>query len=103
MTTFDEREAAFEKKYAHDAEMRFKAEARADRKIALWAAEKLGKTEAEVSAYVTDVIRADMEEAGSEDVVRKIAGDLGPLTTASAVRELYARYLAEAKAELIEA
>ncbi|MCA0044745.1 DUF1476 domain-containing protein [Celeribacter litoreus] len=103
MTTFDEREAAFEAKYAHDAEMRFKAEARADRKIALWAAEKLGKTADAAEAYVVEVIRADMEEAGAEDVVRKITADVGAMTTADEVRALYSAYLKEAKAELVEA
>lgn len=102
MTTFDEREAAFEKKFAHDAEMQFKAEARADRKIAAWAGEKLGKSAAEIDAYAKEVIRADMEEAGAEDVVAKLAADLGDASNADEIRATYAQFLSESKAELAE-
>ena len=69
MTTFDERESAFENKFAHDEEMKFKAEARRNKLLAHWAAELLGKTGAEVEAYATEVIKADFEEAGDDDVV----------------------------------
>lgn len=76
MSTFDERENAFEAKYAHDAEMQFKAEARRNRKLALWAAEKMGMSSAETETYVAAVIVSDLEEEGSEDVFRKVMGDL---------------------------
>ena len=75
MTTFDDREDKFEKKFAHDAELRFKAEARRNKLLGLWAAELLGKTGADAEAYAKEVIRADFEEAGDEDVFRKLRGD----------------------------
>jgi len=76
MTRFDERENAFEAKFAHDSELQFKAEARRNKIVAHWAAGLLGKTDDEISAYVGEVIRSDMKESGSEDVVRKLAADL---------------------------
>lgn len=75
MTTFDKRQEGFESKFAHDEELRFKATARRNRLLGQWAAEKLGKTGDDVQAYVREVIRADMEQAGEEDVFRKIRGD----------------------------
>ncbi|WP_425409212.1 DUF1476 domain-containing protein [Hyphococcus sp.] len=75
MTTFDDREDKFEKKFAHDAELRFKAEARRNKLIGLWAAELLGKTGADAESYAKEVIKADFEEAGDEDVFRKIRKD----------------------------
>ena len=77
MTTFDERKNAFESKFAHDAEMQFKAEARRNKLVGLWAAELLGKSGDAAAAYALEVIKSDFEEAGHEDVVRKLAGDLG--------------------------
>ncbi|SFI67829.1 DUF1476 domain-containing protein [Celeribacter neptunius] len=100
MTTFDEREAGYENKFAHDATTRFKLESRADRKLAHWAGAQLGKTGAVLEAYVRDVIRADLKEAGAEDVIAKVTEDLGPAATAMTVREKYAAFLADAKAEL---
>jgi hypothetical protein len=76
MTTFDKREDAFEKKYAHDEELRFKAEARRNKRLGLWAAEKLGLAGAEAEAYAKAVVLADFEEAGDHDVFRKVRGDL---------------------------
>lgn len=75
MTTFDDRQDKFEKKYALDAELRFKAEARRNKLLGLWAAELLGKTGDDASAYAKEVIKADFEEAGDEDVFRKVRGD----------------------------
>ena len=86
MPTFEERENAFENKYAHDAEMQFKAEARRNKLLGLWAAELLGKTGAEAEAYAVEVVKADFEEAGHEDVVRKLVGDLGDLAEEAAIR-----------------
>ena len=102
MSTFKDRENAFENKYAHDEEMKFKAEARCNRLLGLWAADLLGKSGDEVDAYVREVIKADFEEAGSEDVVRKVAGDLGERADADTVRDKRAELMAEAKAQLIE-
>jgi len=75
MTTFDKREKAFEGKFARDAELQFKAEARRNRMLGLWAAGKLGKSGAEAQAYAESVVTADIVEAGSEDVFRKIKAD----------------------------
>jgi len=76
MTTFDKREEGFEKKFAHDEELRFKAMARRNKMLGLWAAGILGKTGAEADAYAKEVVMADFEEAGDDDVLRKVAEDL---------------------------
>jgi len=76
MTTFDKREEGFEKKFAHDEELRFKAMARRNKMLGLWAAGILGKTGAEADAYAKEVVIADFEEAGDDDVLRKVAKDL---------------------------
>lgn len=75
MSTFDKREDAFEAKFARDEELRFKAEARRNRLLGLWAAEKLGKSGADAEAYAREVVAADFEEAGHADVFRKIRKD----------------------------
>ncbi|WP_417263030.1 DUF1476 domain-containing protein [Celeribacter sp.] len=102
MTTFDEREAAFESKYAHDSAAQFRAESRANKKLAIWAAEKLGKPSAELDDYIKDVIRADMKEAGFEDVLTKVAEDLGASVTMQELRTLYTGFLSQAKVELAD-
>ena len=101
MTTFDDRENAFENKYAHDEEMKFKAEARCNKLLAMWAAGLMGKSGDELEAYAKEVIIADFEEAGHEDVVRKVAGDLGDLSDADTIRAKRAELLAEAKAQVM--
>jgi len=75
MTTFDKREEGFEKKFAHDEELRFKANARRNKMLGLWAAEKLGLTGSAADAYAKDVIMADFEEGGDNDVFRKVRKD----------------------------
>ena len=75
MTTFDKREEGFEKKFAHDEETRFKAMARRNKLLGLWAAEKLGLFAGDAEAYAKAVVKADIEEAGEEDVFRKIHSD----------------------------
>ena len=75
MSTFDDREKAFEKKFAHDEELRFKAGARRNKLLGLWAAEKLGLSGAEAEAYAKSVVMADFEEAGDDDVLRKVRKD----------------------------
>ncbi|PZN93944.1 MAG: DUF1476 domain-containing protein [Alphaproteobacteria bacterium] len=77
MTTFDNRENAFENQFAHDAELQFKVAARRDKLVGLWAAAKLGLTGDAADAYAKTIILADLEEAGDEDVVRKLVADLG--------------------------
>jgi hypothetical protein len=76
MTTFDDRKDAFEKKFAHDEELRFKATARRNKLFGLWAAGQLGKEGADAEAYAKTVVMADFEEAGDDDVLRKVRTDL---------------------------
>src|SRR5476649_943418 len=75
MTTFDKREEGFEKKFAHDEELQFKANARRNKLLGLWAAEKLGLTGAQGDVYAKEVVMADFEEAGDHDIFRKIRKD----------------------------
>ena len=75
MTTFDKREEGFEKKFAHDEELRFKANARRNKLLGMWAAEKMGLTGPAADAYSKEVVVADFEEAGDDDVFRKIRKD----------------------------
>ncbi len=75
MTTFDKREEGFEKKFAHDEELRFKATARRNKLLGQWAAEKLGLAGADAEAYAKTVVMADFEEAGDNDVFRKLRTD----------------------------
>jgi hypothetical protein len=75
MSTFDKREEGFEKKFAHDEELRFKANARRNKLLGLWAAEKLGVSGDAANVYAKDVVMADFEEAGEEDVFKKVRKD----------------------------
>tara|TARA_R100001086_G_scaffold40524_1_gene17856 strand:- start:14 stop:331 length:318 start_codon:yes stop_codon:yes gene_type:complete len=102
VTTFDDREKAFESKYAHDQEMQFRAEARRNKLLGLWAAELMGKTGDDADAYAREVVKADFEEAGHEDVVRKVAGDLGDKADPDTIREKMAALMIEAKAQLMK-
>ena len=76
MSGFDDRKKGQEAKFAHDAELRFKAEARRNRLLGLWAAEQMGMSEEHAKEYATEVVAADFAEAGDEDVFRKVAADL---------------------------
>ena len=76
MNKFNEREKSFEKKFAKDQELQFKVEARSNKYLGEWISSKLGKTEEEKQNYIQEIIKADMEEAGSEDVFRKVKKDL---------------------------
>ncbi|MCT7375191.1 MULTISPECIES: DUF1476 domain-containing protein [Chelativorans] len=75
MSSMKDREETFERKFVHDEEMKFRAMSRRNKLLGLWAAEKLGKTGAEADAYAIEVIKADVEEAGEEDVFRKVRRD----------------------------
>lgn len=75
MTTFDQRKDSFEKKFAHDEELMFRASAKRNKKLAVWAIEKLGKPAAEADAYFKTLMTADFEEPGDDDVIRKLAAD----------------------------
>ena len=106
MTTFDDRQKAFESQYARDQEMQFKIVARRNRLLGQWAAKKMGLTEAEADAYARDVIRADFEEAGDDDVIRKLLGDLtsaGVEIEESAIRQALDHKTVEARRYFIEA
>ncbi|CAL76586.1 conserved hypothetical protein [Bradyrhizobium sp. ORS 278] len=101
MTTFDKREDAFEKQFAHDEELKFKAEARRNKLLGLWAAEKLGKAGADADAYAKEVVAADFEEAGDADVVRKVLGDLSAKgVTEAEIRAKMSELLATAVAQI---
>ncbi len=76
MTTFDDRERAFENMFAHDQEMQFRIQARRNRLLGEWAAGKMGLTPEETDAYAKAVVQADFEESGDEDVIRKLVGDM---------------------------
>ncbi|MDR9485421.1 MULTISPECIES: DUF1476 domain-containing protein [Sediminimonas] len=102
MSTFDEREHAFESKFAHDEEMKFKAGARRNRLLGLWAAELMGKTGPEADAYAAEVIKSDFEEAGHEDVVRKVSADLGGRATEDEIRAKMDELLVVAKGQLLK-
>ncbi len=101
MSTFDDRENAFEAKFAHDADMQFKAEARRNKLLGLWAAELLGKSGAAADEYAQEVIKSDFEEPGEEDVYRKVAGDLGSKSDEATIRAKMAELMAEAKGQIL--
>lgn len=101
MSTFDERESAFENKFAHDAEMQFKADARRNKLLGLWAADLMGKSGDAAEEYAREVVKSDFEEAGHEDVYRKVSGDLGAKADEATIRAKMAELMAEAKAQLM--
>lgn len=101
MTTFDDREQAFEKKFAHDADMQFRAEARRNKLLGLWAAEKLGLAGDTAASYAMSVVSADFQEAGDEDVYRKVAADLGAKATEAEIRGKMVELRAVAKDQIM--
>jgi hypothetical protein len=88
MTTFDKREEGFEKKFAHDEELRFKANARRNKLLGLWAAEKMGLSGPAADAYAKEVVVADFEEAGDDDVFRKIRKDFDAKAVAQSDQDI---------------
>ena len=102
MTTFEDRENAFESKFAHDEEMRFKAEARRNKLLGLWAAGLMNKTGDAAEEYAREVVKSDFEEAGDEDVYRKLAGDLDGLADEKEIRAKMAELTSVAKAQLMD-
>jgi hypothetical protein len=102
MTSFDDRENAFENKFAHDAELKFKTEARRNKLLGLWAAELMGKSGDEADAYAKEVIKADFEEAGDDDVLRKVAADLGGTSSKEEIRAKMTELMKTAKAQMME-
>lgn len=101
MSTFDDRENAFENKYAHDAEMAFKAVSRRNKAVGIWAAGLLGKTGDDVMAYEMEIIKADFEEDGDEDVIRKLVKDLDGKADEATIRAKMSELLIAAKAKLM--
>ena len=105
MTTFNDRERAFESKFAHDEEMKFRITARRNRLLGEWAARQMGLSEAESASYAKDVVHSDFEEAGDHDVVRKVLGDLtaaGIDTDEPSVQEALRNKEIEARRQIIE-
>ena len=105
MSTFQKREEGFEKKFAHDEELKFKAMARRNKMLGLWAAGQLGKTGPDAEAYAKSVILADFEEAGDDDVLRKVKGDfdaaglaVGEQQIRVAMDEMLAKAIADIRA-----
>ena len=105
MTTFDDRERAFETKFAHDEEMKFRIAARRNRLLGHWAARQMGLSDAEADSYAKDVVRSDFEEAGDHDVVRKVLGDLtaaGIDTDEASIQEALRNKEIDARRQIIE-
>lgn len=86
MTSFKDRENAFENQFAHNAETNFKIAARANRKLGQWAGELLGKSGDDLKAYELEVIKSDLEEAGHEDVIRKVSADMAGVADEAEIR-----------------
>ncbi|MEG3179981.1 DUF1476 domain-containing protein [Sphingomonas sp. LT1P40] len=106
MTTFDDRERAFETKYAMDEDMAFRVTARRNKLLGVWAAGLMRLTPEETDAYAKAVVQADFEEAGDDDVIRKVVGDLtaaGVETDESKVRQALETQMIEARRQLMEA
>jgi hypothetical protein len=101
MSTFDERESAFENKFVHDEQMQFKVVARRNKLLGLWAAELMGLSGGEADEYAKAVVKADFEEAGHEDVVRKVAADLDGKADADTIRAKMAELLPVAQNQVL--
>ena len=103
MTTFDDREKAFEAKFQKDQDLQFKVNARANRLLGMWAGGLLGKSGADAEAYAKEVVLADFEKPGHEDVIEKVAKDLsGKGIDAGTIRKEWAKALEAAKKQLME-
>ena len=106
MSQFNDRERAFETKFARDEEMQFRIVARRNRLLGEWAGRLMGLSDTETESYAKDVVRADFEEAGDEDVIRKILGDVtaaGVECDEATIREALGHKLVEALRQMIEA
>ncbi len=103
MTTFDERKSGFEKKFAHDADLKFKAESRRNKMLAEWAGAKLGLSGTDLDDYVKAVRKADLAQKGDDDVLQKVAKDLsdkGMTVPAAEIRKAMDEFLAKAVADI---
>ncbi|MBK8082843.1 MAG: DUF1476 domain-containing protein [Devosia sp.] len=104
MSAFDDREKGQEAKFAHDSELRFRAEARRNKLLGLWAAEHMGLSEEHARAYAAEVVAADFEEAGDEDVFRKISSDIkakGAPVSDDMIRNKMAELVAVAREQIL--
>ncbi len=101
MATFNDRDKAFENKFAHDAEMQFKADARRNKLLGLWAAELMGRSGDDAASYAKEVIKSDFEEAGDEDVYRKVSSDLGDKADEATIRAKMSSLMVEAKSQIM--
>ena len=104
MTTFDKREQAFELKFEHDEELRFKARARVNKMLGLWAAGLMGKTGAAAEEYARDIVMADFEKSGDHDVIHTLMHDLeaaGKPTADHTIRRQAERFMAEAMKQVM--
>jgi hypothetical protein len=105
MSQFDDRERAYEAKFAHDEEMNFRVIARRNRLVGEWAARQMGLSDEETASYAKDVVRADFESAGDDDVVRKVLGDLtsaGVEADEAQIREALGHKTIEAKRQIMQ-
>ena len=105
MSQFDDRERAYEAKFAHDEEMNFRIIARRNRLVGEWAARKMDLSDEESSSYAKDVVRSDFESAGEDDVVRKVLGDLtsaGVEVDETEIREALGHKMIEARRQIIQ-
>ncbi len=105
MTTFDQREKAFEAKFEHDQELQFKTTARKNKLLGLWAAGLMGKTGADADAYSKEVVLADLDKPGDSDVIGKLVKDLaaaGKPTEEATIRKQAERLMVEAKAQMMK-
>ena len=105
MTQFDDRERAYEAKFAHDEEMNFRIVARRNRLVGQWATRKMSLSEEETATYAKDVVRADFESAGDDDVVRKVHGDLtaaGVEVDEAQIRDALGHKMIEARRQIIQ-
>lgn len=102
MSSLKDRENAFENKFAHDSEMQFRAEARRNKLLGLWAAELMGKSGEDAAEYAKEVVKSDFEEAGEEDVYRKVSGDLGDKADEATIRAKMAELTVVAKAQIFD-
>lgn len=101
MAGMNDREKSFENKFAHDAELQFKVEARRNRLLGEWAGDLMGKSGDDLSEYAKDVVRSDFEEAGDEDVYRKVSGDLGDKVSEADLRAKMVELMAVAKQQVM--
>lgn len=102
MSTFDDRERAYEAKFAHDADLRFKADARRNRLLGEWAASLLGKEGEEARSYAMSVVTADFQQPGDEDVFQKVATDLEGKADQATIRAKMAELLVEARRQVVD-